>query len=94
MSESEWSQWLDFDEKNISQIPEVAGIFVTHANMKVLYIAGSSNIHAALLSLVHEDCVSKSKRFRYMVTSTYQDEAQKMLKDYGEKHAGKMPGCM
>jgi len=92
MSE-EWSQWLDFDKANIASVPESAGVFVMHANMKMLYIGGSRNIRLGLIEQHSNECSSKAKRFRYMLTPFPDDVRASLLKDYAEKHQGKMPIC-
>lgn len=92
MSE-EWSQWLDFDERNIQAAPELPGVFVMHASMKVLYIGGSQNIRQGLNERLSNECSSKAKRFRYMVTQSPDGAKEILLKDYADKHQGQMPLC-
>ena len=92
MSE-DWSQWLDFDRPNIEAVPESPGVFVMHASMKVLYIGGSANIRQDLIERLSNECSSKAKRFRYMLTQSPEDARANLLKDYSEKHQGKMPLC-
>lgn len=92
MSE-EWSQWLDFDKSNVGSVPESAGVFVMHASMKVLYIGGSENIRTGLMERLSDECCSKAKRFRYILTRSTEDVKQSLLKEYAEKHAGAMPLC-
>ncbi|MGI0037734.1 MAG: DUF7508 domain-containing protein [Nitrososphaera sp.] len=92
MSE-EWSQWLDFDSANIGSVPESAGVFVMHASMKVLYIGGSQNIRKGLTERLANECSNKAKRFRYMLTESPDGARSSLLKDYAEKHEGKLPMC-
>ena len=92
MSE-EWSQWLDFDKVNIDSVPESAGVFVMHANMKMLFIGGSQNIRLGLTERLSNECTSKAKRFRYMLTPSPDIASASLLKDYVEKHQGKVPLC-
>jgi hypothetical protein len=92
MSE-EWSQWLDFDKPNIESDPESAGVFVMHASMKVLYIGGSPNIRQGLLERLSNECSSKAKRFRYLLTQSPESVRNELLKDFRDKHSGKMPLC-
>jgi excinuclease UvrABC nuclease subunit len=94
MSESQWSEWLDFSKQQIDSVPEAAGIYLMHASMKVMYIGGSENIRKSLLDLIKDPCASKAKRFHYMLTETYSTEAEQLLNDYRKKHQGKMPSCM
>lgn len=93
-SDETWSEWLDFDKPNIDAVPELSGVCVTHANMKVLYIGGSQNIRKTLLECLSDPCTGKAKRFRYALLSVYQSEKDKLLKEYAEKHGGKLPACM
>ena len=92
MTES-WSDWLDFDRPNIEAAPESPGVFVMHASMKVLYIGASANIRQGLNERLSNECSSKAKRFRYMLTQSPEDVRAGLLKDYAEKHQGKMPLC-
>lgn len=94
LSGAEWSQWLDFDKQHIEQVPAAAGVCVSHANMKIFRIEGSENLRATLDQMLADGCCSKSKRFRYMLTTSFKEEEQKLLKDYAEKHSGRMPDCM
>jgi hypothetical protein len=89
----DWSQWLDCDKPTIESIPESAGVFVMHANMKVLYIGGSQNIRQGLTERLANECSSKAKRFRYMLTPSPDDVRDGLLKDFRDKHAGKLPLC-
>ncbi len=94
MSEKEWSQWLDFDSANIDTVPESAGVIVTHASMKTLYIGGGPNIRTMLADLVPDACAGKSKRFRYMLTAQYGTEKERLIKEFAEKHEGRLPVCL
>lgn len=93
MSGEEWSQWLDFDKANIDSVPESAGVFVMHASMKVLYIGASQNMRQGLAERLSNECSSKAKRFRYMLTQAPDSRKDNLLKDYAEKHQGNMPLC-
>ena len=93
MSE-EWSQWLDFDRQVVEAAPEAAGVCVMHASMKMMYIGGSPNIRQTLLERLSDPCTGKAKRFRYLLTASYLQVQGQMLREYLEKHAGKMPLCM
>jgi hypothetical protein len=92
MSE-EWSQWLNFDKANIDSVPESAGVFVMHASMKMLFIGGSRNIRLGLIERLSNECCSKAKRFRYVLTPSPDDVRTSLLKDYAEKHQGNLPLC-
>jgi len=65
-----------------------------HANMKVMYIGGSANIKQTLVECLSDECMSKAKRFHYMLTTSYDLVKDQMLKEYADKHGGKLPLCM
>jgi hypothetical protein len=90
----EWSQWLDFDRATVGAVPEAAGVCVMHASMKVLFIGGSQNVRQTLIERLSDECTSKAKRFRYMLTPSFDSAKEQMLKEYADKHGGKMPLCM
>ncbi len=94
LGEKEWSQWLDFDSANIDTVPESAGVVVTHASMKTLYIGGGPNIRTMLADLVSDACAGKSKRFRYLLTAEYGTEKERLIKEFAEKHGGSLPPCL
>ncbi len=89
----EWSDWLDFNESAITSVPEASGVCVMHASMKVLFIGGSGNIRGTLVERLSNECSSKAKRFRYLLTSSSDSVKEGLLKEYAEKHAGKLPLC-
>jgi hypothetical protein len=91
---SEWSEWLDFDRANIESVPESPGVCMIHASMKVMYIGGGANIRQTLLKCLLEKCTSKAKRFHYLLTPSYDQVKEQMLKEYAEKHGGSLPICM
>lgn len=90
----EWSQWLDFDRAAVEAVPEAAGVCVMHASMKVLFIGGSQNVRQMLKERMADECTGKAKRFRYMLTPSFDNAKEQMLKEYADKHGGKMPLCM
>lgn len=92
--EASWSEWLDFNETNIEAVPEISGVYVMHAAMKILYIGGDSNLRKGLLALLSHPCIGKAKRFRYMSTQSHDEVRERLLKEYSEKHEGKLPQCM
>lgn len=89
-----WSEWLDFDRQGVEQVPEAPGVYMMHASMKVMHIGGSDNMRATLLQLLSDPCASKAKRFHYMSTESYAQTKDQLLKEYADKHAGKLPSCM
>jgi hypothetical protein len=93
MSE-QWSEWLDFDRAHVESVPEAAGVYLMHASMKVMHIGASDNIRKSLLELLADPCASKAKRFHYMLAQSHASVKDQLLKDYMDKHQGKMPVCM
>ncbi len=89
-----WSEWHDFDRSGVDKVPEQAGVFVTHASMKIHYIGGSANMRRSLEDLLDDACAKNAKRFHYMPTASFEHETQNLLKDYADKHQGKLPLCM
>lgn len=94
MSEENWSEWLDFDEPRVQAVPQAAGVFVMHASMKIMYIGGTSDLRHALSERLADPCCSKAKRFHYLLTESYAEKSSQTIKEYTEKHAGKLPSCM
>lgn len=92
--EASWSEWLDFDKSNVINIPECAGVFGMHAAMKILFIGSSQNLRNSLLESLSTPCIDKAKRFRYMITESPDVVKAQILKEYIEKHDGKLPLCM
>ena len=94
--EDVWSEWLDFDQSNIttSAIPDKSGVFKVHASMKILYIGSSStNLRQSLESLL-DPCIAKERRFSYLVTEKAEQVKDELLKEYRESHGGNLPACM
>lgn len=89
-----WSDWLDFDGPSVDKVPESAGVYLMHASMKVMYIGGSENVRQSLLQLLADPCASKARRFHYMLTPSHMMMKEQLLRDYADKHSGKLPPCM
>jgi hypothetical protein len=94
--EDAWSEWLDFDESNITKaaIPDKPGVFKVHASMKILYIGSTMDLRRSLLESLSDPCVGKARRFSYLVTEKAEQVKDQMLKEYRENHGGSMPACM
>ena len=95
--EDVWSEWLDFNQSNITTdvIPDKPGIFKVHASMKILYIGSSStNLRQTLMESLSDPCISKARRFSYLVTEKAEQVKEQLLKEYRESHAGNLPACM
>ncbi|MGQ0605884.1 MAG: hypothetical protein ACT4OD_02880 [Candidatus Nitrosotenuis sp.] len=89
-----WSDWLDYGVGQISKIPEESGVYMTHAAMKILSINNSSNLRQTILESLNDSCIKDAKRFRYYITNNHEEIKTQLLKDYQEKHDGKLPKCM
>jgi len=90
----EWSEWLDFNQDNVKSVTESSGVFVMHTAMKILFIGGAQNLRASLVESLATPCLEKAKRFRYMTTVFQEKTRERLIKDYIEKHNGKLPACM
>jgi hypothetical protein len=65
-----------------------------HAAMKILYIGGTQNLKQSITESLNSACICEAKRFRYSVTDTHNELKEILLKEYQEKHDGKLPKCM
>ena len=94
--EDAWSEWLDFDESNITKaaIPDKPGVFKVHASMKILYIGSTMDLRRSLLESLSDPCVGKARRFSYLVTEKAEQVKDQLLTEYRENHGGNMPACM
>lgn len=93
-NENAWSDWLDYNEVTISKIPQSAGVYMMHASMKILFIGGSENIKISIQDKNGEPCISRATRVRYMQTVSYEQITDDLIKDYQDRHEGKLPQCM
>lgn len=91
-----WSKWLDFDHSNITATTTLdePGVFKVHAGMKILYIGSSINLRQSLLESLSDPCISKAKRFSYLITANAEHVKDQLLKEYRESHGGSLPTCM
>ena len=89
-----WSDWLDFNEEQISKIPVEAGVYMMHAAMKILYIGNTLNLRQTVLESLNDTCTKDAKRFRYSVLDDHEEIKNQLLKEYQDKHDGKSPKCM
>jgi hypothetical protein len=80
--------------RNKYQTPEAPGVFMMHAAMKILLIDSTSNLRQSITEALKTPCTSDAKRFRYFATDSYEEIKNKLLKEYQEKHEGKLPKCM
>ncbi len=89
-----WSDWTDFNENIISDIPQSAGVYMMHASMKILLIEGSSDIKKSIIEKLSFPCITNNARLRYMKTSFYEKMTENLIKDYKNRHEGNLPSCM
>jgi len=91
-----WSEWFDFNHSIITTTANLdkPGVFKVHASMKILYIGGGVNIQQSLLESLSDPCISKAKRFSYLVTENAEHVRDQLLKEYRESHGGSLPTCM
>ena len=89
-----WSPWLDFDRDNIANIAESEGVYKIHAGMKILFIGSSQNLRESMLGCLSDPCLSKAKRFSYTIIQSADKVKEHLLKEYRNKHHGKLPACM
>ena len=93
-NENAWSDWLDYNEETISKTPQSPGVYMMHASMKILFIGGSENIKISIQDKEGAPCISRATRLRYMQTLSYEQITDDLIKDYQDRHEGKLPQCM
>lgn len=89
-AELSWSLWMDFDRTNVEAVPELPGVYMMHAAMKILYIGSAENLRQNLLKSLSDPCISKAQRFRYMATQSPERVKEQLLNEYLKKH-GRLP---
>ena len=89
-----WSEWLNFDKENISNIPSKPGVFRMHAAMKILHIGNTENLQNSLYKALEEPCTCDANRYCYVETSEHEQLKNDLIQEYKEKHEGKLPKCM
>lgn len=94
MTDSNWSDWLDFNQEYFKGIPEFAGVFMMHQSMKILFIGGSKNIKKSIIDLSVKDCISKATRFKYRKEENFEKITVELIEDFKKSHDGKIPECM
>jgi hypothetical protein len=90
----DWSAWLDFDIDNIATIAESEGVYKIHAGMKILFIGSSQNLRESMRGSLSDPCMSKARRFSYAIIESADKVKEQLLKEYRNKHGGKLPICM
>lgn len=94
--ENNWSEWLDFNLQTIETavVADSPGVFKVHASMKILFIGSSKNLRQSLIESLSDPCISKAKRFSYLITENAEQVKDQLLREYREKHSGNLPQCM
>ena len=90
----DWSDWLDYNQETISEIPESPGVFMMHASMKVLLISDATNLRDGVTQTLESTCTNQATRFRYSVTEEHEKTKQDLIQDYKTRHEGNLPKCM
>ena len=92
----DWSPWLDFTQPSITvaAIPELSGVYKMHTSMKILNIGSGENLRQSLLECISDPCISKAKRFSYLVTRSADKVKEQLIKKYQENHGNRLPECM
>jgi hypothetical protein len=90
----DWSAWLDFDIDNIATIAESEGVYKIHAGMKILFIGSSQNLRESMRGSLSDPCMSKARRFSYAIIESADKVKEQLLKEYRNKHGGRLPICM
>jgi hypothetical protein len=65
-----------------------------HTAMKILFIGSGENLRQSLLRCLSNAFTAKAKRFLYMMTVSYNEEKENLVREYLERHDGKLPLCM
>lgn len=91
-----WSEWLDFNLSNITTavVANKSGVFKVHANMKILYIGSGTNLQQSLIESLSDPCISKARRFSYLVAENAEQIKDQLIREYRESHDGNLPSCM
>ena len=89
-----WSDWLDLNENIISNIPKNAGVYSMHLAMKILFIEGTENLQESIQEKLKHPEISENTRVKFMKTASYESITNDLIKDYKNRHDGKLPLCM
>ena len=94
MLENKWSDWRDNNQKVLSEIPEKPGVYMMHADIKILFIGGSQNMKKSINEALEKKCVSKATRIRFREEGNFDEIKNKLITDYKKRHEGNIPQCM
>ncbi|QUC65645.1 hypothetical protein NsoK4_02850 [Nitrosopumilus sp. K4] len=93
-NQNSWSDWLDSNDENISNIPRSSGVFMMHSSMKILCIEGTKNINNSIREKITQPCILENTRLRYMITDNFEKISSELIQDYKNRHEGNLPLCM
>ena len=94
MLDNKWSEWLDNNHEIIAQIPEIPGVFMMHASMKILLIGGSNNIKKSISEALEKKCASQATRLRFRAEENFEKIKEELIADFKKRHEGNIPQCM
>ena len=94
MLENKWSDWRDNNQEVLSKIPEKPGVYMMHADIKILFIGGSQNMKKSITEALEKKCVSKATRIRFREEGNFGEIKNKLITDYRKRHEGNIPQCM
>jgi hypothetical protein len=89
-----WSEWFEFNNEQISKVPESPGVFRMHASMKIFFIGGAQKLRKALSDAISSPCIRDASRFCYSETEDFEKIKEELVLDYRQRHDGKLPKCM
>jgi len=89
-----WSPWLNYEKSSINSVPESAGVFKMHVQMKILYIGSSQSLRQTLLDTLSDPCLNQARRFSYAITESADKVKDRLLIEFRNNHFGKSPPCM
>ena len=90
----DWSPWLDLDRDNIANIAQSEGVYKIHADMKILFIGSSQNLRESMRRCLSDACISKARRFSYVIIESADKVKEQILNEYRNNHGGRLPMCM
>lgn len=65
-----------------------------HAAMKILFIGNAENLQKKLCETLETPCTRDASRICYMETANHEQLKEELLKEFADKHEGKLPKCM
>ena len=90
-NQDSWSDWVDFNQASISNIPQSSGVFMMHSSMKILFIEGTKNIKKSIQEKFSHPTISENTRLRFIETGNFEKISNKLIRDYRNRHEGNLP---